>query len=93
MDQLVSGSGLYPLRFLDNSWFSEEELKICEDLTMIGIQGAGSTTNERATAINHQLARDLLAPLVYGIDVRIVLDNSGSKHLFKNTSSSAHFCK
>merc|ERR1719240_824827 len=26
MDQLISGSGLYPPRLLDESWFSQEEL-------------------------------------------------------------------
>lgn len=71
MDQLVSGSGLYPPRLLDDSWFSKQEMHMIQDLERI-LEG----TTHAST-----LARDMLSLPIYGIDVRIILDNSGSMSL------------
>merc|ERR1712176_1071179 len=71
MDQMVSGSGLYPIRLLDDSWFSQQELQMIVQLERI----------LRDTMQAPNLARDMLAPLIYDLDVRIILDNSGSMQL------------
>eukprot|EP00927_Polykrikos_kofoidii_P048034 TRINITY_DN42273_c0_g1_i1.p1 TRINITY_DN42273_c0_g1~~TRINITY_DN42273_c0_g1_i1.p1 ORF type:complete len:546 (-),score=75.63 TRINITY_DN42273_c0_g1_i1:71-1708(-) len=71
MDQMVSGSGLYPPRLLDDSWFSTEELAKVAALEVL---------LER-TSHARDLARDMMTPLIYGIEVKIVLDNSGSMQL------------
>lgn len=71
MDQMVSGSGLYPIRLLDNSWFTEREKTMVMQLEQL-LQGTGHS---------YDLARDMLAPIVYDVDVRIILDNSGSMQL------------
>eukprot|EP00928_Gymnodinium_smaydae_P038137 TRINITY_DN26359_c0_g1_i1.p1 TRINITY_DN26359_c0_g1~~TRINITY_DN26359_c0_g1_i1.p1 ORF type:complete len:501 (+),score=63.78 TRINITY_DN26359_c0_g1_i1:50-1504(+) len=71
MDQMVSGSGLYPIRLLDDSWLTQRELGMVQQLERV-LEGTLHATN---------LARDMLTPLIYGVDVRIVLDNSGSMRL------------
>ncbi|CAE8709177.1 unnamed protein product [Polarella glacialis] len=71
MDQMVSGSGLFPLRLLDDDWFTGRERSMIQQLEHV-LEGTGNS---------HALARDMLAPVVYGIDVRIILDNSGSMQL------------
>eukprot|EP00929_Paragymnodinium_shiwhaense_P100481 TRINITY_DN6282_c0_g1_i1.p1 TRINITY_DN6282_c0_g1~~TRINITY_DN6282_c0_g1_i1.p1 ORF type:complete len:578 (+),score=82.24 TRINITY_DN6282_c0_g1_i1:68-1735(+) len=71
MDQMVSGSNFYPLRLLADSWFTDAEQAMIRSLQEL----------LHETGHSHALARDMLAPLVYDIDVRIVLDNSGSMNL------------
>jgi len=71
MDQMVSGSGYYPPRLLDYSWFTPREQAMVEQLEVL-LQDTFHAEN---------LARDMLTPLLFGVDVRIVLDNSGSMGL------------
>jgi len=71
IDQLVSGSGLYPLRLLDESWFSPQEIEMTRQLENL-LQNTGHA---------QLLSYDMLAPLVYDLDVRIILDDSGSMQL------------
>ena len=71
MDQMVSGSGLYPPRLLDPTWLTEAEVAMVDRLGEV-LAGTGNP---------HGLAMDLLSILIYDVDVRIVLDNSGSMHL------------
>lgn len=68
MDQMVSGSGLFPLRLLNDTWFTKRELGMISKLEQI-LQPTGRARD---------LARDMLAPVIYGIEVKIVLDDSGS---------------
>mmetsp|Transcript_103738 Transcript_103738/g.302781 ORF Transcript_103738/g.302781 Transcript_103738/m.302781 type:complete len:439 (+) Transcript_103738:1-1317(+) len=79
MDQMVSGSGYYPPRLLENTWFSSAELAMIQRLQQI-LQGTGHAV---------ELAHDMLTPMIFDVDVRIVLDNSGSMQLdmFGNQSS------
>lgn len=68
MDQLCSGSCLYPPRLLDETWFTTEEKEMIKQL-------------ERLLAPTGQaevLSRDMMALKMYDIDVRIILDDSGS---------------
>ncbi|CAE7758453.1 unnamed protein product [Symbiodinium microadriaticum] len=71
MDQMISGSGLYPLRLLDTSWFTPKELTMISRLEHL-LQDTGHA---------HTLAYDMLTPLIYDIEVAIVLDNSGSMNM------------
>ena len=71
MDQMVSGSGLYPIRLLDSAWFTPRERAMISQLEAI-LQDTGHA---------HTLAYDMLTPLIYDIEVAIVLDNSGSMNL------------
>jgi len=71
MDQMISGSGLYPLRLLDTSWFTPKELTMISRLEYL-LQDTGHA---------HTLAYDMLTPLIYDIEVAIVLDNSGSMNM------------
>lgn len=71
MDQMVSGSGLYPPRLLEDAWFTSQECEMVTALERV-------LTNTGQASI---LARDMLTPLIYDIDVRIILDNSGSMQL------------
>jgi hypothetical protein len=68
MDQLVSGSGLMPLRDLGNEWLTMEE-QATRDKLAVELAGTGQ---------GYLLATDMLAPTVYDFDVRIILDDSGS---------------
>lgn len=68
MDQMVSGSGYYPIRLLEDTWLTPEELIMVQRLEQL-LEG---------TKHAHSLARDMLTPVVFGVDVRIILDNSGS---------------
>jgi len=71
MDQMVSGSGFYPIRLLDESWLTPREVGMVQQLERL-LEGTGH---------GHSLAMDMLTFLVYDVDVRIVLDNSGSMSL------------
>jgi len=71
MDQMVSGSGLYPPRLLDPTWLTEAEATIVDRLGEL-LAGTGNP---------HGLAMDMLSILIYNVDVRIILDNSGSMQL------------
>ena len=71
MDQMVSGSELYPPRLLDDAWFTAEEHAKMNQLEAMLI-GTGHA---------HSLSRDILTPLIYGSEVAIVLDDSGSMNL------------
>ena len=66
MDQVVSGSDLYPLRLLEDGWFTRQEIAMIGKLEQI-LQGTGHARD---------LTRDMLTPLVYDIEVMIVLDSS-----------------
>jgi len=71
MDQLVSGSGLYPPRHLTDDWFTKEEL------------GRIQTLETQLASTNHAqvLARDMMALRIYEVDISIILDDSGSMSL------------
>ena len=71
MDQMVSGSGLYPIRLLEPAWLTAEEHTMVDQLSEL----------LQDTCHAHTLAMDLLAYRVYDLDVRIILDNSGSMTL------------
>jgi hypothetical protein len=71
MDQLISGSGYYPVRLLEEHWFTEREKAMVTQLESL-LQCTGHGTD---------LAKDMLTPLMYDVDVRIILDNSGSMSL------------
>lgn len=71
MDQMVSGSELYPPRLLDDAWFTAEEHAKMNQLEAMLI-GTGHA---------HSLSRDIMTPLIYGTEVAIVLDDSGSMNL------------
>jgi len=71
MDQMLSGSGLYPVRLLEDRWFTEREKAMVLQLEQL-LQPTGH---------QRDLARDMLAPMMYDIDKRIILDNSGSMQL------------
>lgn len=71
MDQLVSGSGLFPPRLLGSSWFTSQE---CETISKLEQKMHG-------TLRSSDIARDILALSLYDMDVSIVLDNSGSMQL------------
>eukprot|EP00811_Abedinium_folium_P033208 NODE_6190_length_1696_cov_9.650733.p1 GENE.NODE_6190_length_1696_cov_9.650733~~NODE_6190_length_1696_cov_9.650733.p1 ORF type:complete len:482 (-),score=121.00 NODE_6190_length_1696_cov_9.650733:251-1633(-) len=71
MDQMISGSGLFPVRLLPSSWLLPQELHAVSQLEAL-LAGTGRA---------HDLAMDLLSLAVYDIDVRVVLDNSGSMEL------------
>lgn len=71
MDQMVSGSSFYPIRLLDDDWLTPRETAMVQQLETV----------LAPTSHAPLMARDMLAPLIYGIDVRIVLDNSGSMTL------------
>lgn len=68
MDQLCSGSGLFPPRHLDDSWFTPEELQMISSLERL-LQATGHAA---------ELARDMMALRIYDIDIRIIADDSGS---------------
>lgn len=68
MDQVCSGSGLYPPRLLDETWFTQEEKGMIKQLEQL----LAVTGEEKV------LARDMMALKLYHIDVRIILDDSGS---------------
>lgn len=68
MDQLVSGSGLYPPRHLANEWFTDEELQMITQLEkLLAVTGHGEV-----------MARDMMALKIYDVDIRIIVDDSGS---------------
>lgn len=71
MDQMVSGSELYPPRLLDDAWFTAEEHAKMNQLEAM-LMGTGHA---------HSLSRDIMTPLIYGTEVAIVLDDSGSMNL------------
>jgi len=71
MDQMTSGSGLFPIRLLDEGWLLPEEKAMVEEIERL----LGSTGRAR------DLAWDMLTPVVYDVEVKIVLDNSGSMAL------------
>merc|ERR1719361_704537 len=71
MDQMVSGSGLFPPRLLDDHWFTIDEHRMISELTQV-LSATGNAS---------VLAKDMLTPLLYDVDVRIILDNSGSTRL------------
>eukprot|EP00419_Tripos_fusus_P020085 CAMPEP_0172741050 /NCGR_PEP_ID=MMETSP1074-20121228/126253_1 /TAXON_ID=2916 /ORGANISM="Ceratium fusus, Strain PA161109" /LENGTH=507 /DNA_ID=CAMNT_0013571299 /DNA_START=58 /DNA_END=1578 /DNA_ORIENTATION=+ len=71
MDQMVSGGGYYPPRLLDSSWLTPREQAMVDQLEVL--------LHDTHHAGN--LARDMLTPLLFDVDVRIVLDNSGSMSL------------
>eukprot|EP00931_Biecheleriopsis_adriatica_P087850 TRINITY_DN62262_c0_g1_i1.p1 TRINITY_DN62262_c0_g1~~TRINITY_DN62262_c0_g1_i1.p1 ORF type:complete len:567 (-),score=51.05 TRINITY_DN62262_c0_g1_i1:61-1695(-) len=71
MDQMVSGSGLYPIRYLEDTWLTPTELEMVHRLERV-LQDTG---------LSHALARDMLTPIIYDIEVALVLDNSGSMSL------------
>eukprot|EP00438_Fugacium_kawagutii_P032527 Skav202145 [mRNA] locus=scaffold970:31859:33574:+ [translate_table: standard] len=71
MDQMISGSELYPPRLLDDTWFTPEELGKISQLEAL-LTGTGHA---------HSLARDMMTPLIYNTEVAIVLDDSGSMNL------------
>lgn len=71
MDQMVSGSELYPPRLLDDAWFTAEEDAKMNQLEAM-LMGTGHA---------HSLSRDIMTPLIYGTEVAIVLDDSGSMNL------------
>lgn len=68
MDQMVSGSGLYPPRLLADDWFTNGELHQLHKLENL------LTRTKHAP----ELARDLMSLALYDIDVRVVVDNSAS---------------
>ncbi|CAE7784305.1 unnamed protein product [Symbiodinium sp. CCMP2456] len=63
MDQMISGSGLYPPRLLDTSWFTPKELTMISRLEHL-LQDTGHA---------HTLAYDMLTPLIYDIEAKTVL--------------------
>jgi len=70
VDQLVSGSGLYPLRMLDETqWLTNFESQQANQIADILFDVGG---------LAYPMALDIISLLVYDVDVRIVLDNSGS---------------
>eukprot|EP00933_Yihiella_yeosuensis_P062738 TRINITY_DN6571_c1_g3_i1.p1 TRINITY_DN6571_c1_g3~~TRINITY_DN6571_c1_g3_i1.p1 ORF type:complete len:506 (-),score=66.04 TRINITY_DN6571_c1_g3_i1:220-1737(-) len=71
MDQLVSGSGLYPIRLLDDSWLTDREKSMVRQLEVL-LQN---------TCHGRSLAYDMITPLIYDIELVIVLDDSGSMSL------------
>ena len=71
MDQMLSGSDFYPPRLLDDTWFTPEEHAMIHRLEAL-LQSTGHA---------HSLSRDMLTPLIYGTEVVIVLDDSGSMNL------------
>lgn len=71
MDQMLSGSDFYPPRLLDDTWFTPEEHTMIHRLEAL-LQSTGHA---------HSLSRDMLTPLIYGTEVVIVLDDSGSMNL------------
>lgn len=68
MDQLVSGTGLYPPRMLNDDWFSDEELAMIHALTDL----------LQTTGFGGPMARDMLSLKIYDVDIRIIVDDSGS---------------
>ena len=50
MDQMVSGSGLYPPRLLEHTWLSEPEMRMVESLEALLVE----------TGSPHELAMDML---------------------------------
>lgn len=68
MDQLCSGSGLFPPRHLSDDWFMPEELEMIASLERV-LQPTGHAA---------LLARDMMALRIFDVDVRIVADDSGS---------------
>jgi len=71
MDQMVSGSGLFPPRLLSQDWLLPHEQVMVSRLERL-LQGTGR---------GRDLAFDMLTPLIYDVDVKVVLDNSGSMQL------------
>ncbi|CAK9039041.1 unnamed protein product [Durusdinium trenchii] len=61
----------WAVEFLDDSWFSEEEKVMVRQLEVI-LQGTDHA---------HSLARDMLTPLIYDLEIAFVLDDSGSMNL------------
>mmetsp|Transcript_126856 Transcript_126856/g.370918 ORF Transcript_126856/g.370918 Transcript_126856/m.370918 type:complete len:565 (-) Transcript_126856:128-1822(-) len=68
MDQLCSGSNFFPPRHLDDDWFSAEELQKIHQLERL-LESTGHAA---------MLARDMMALLIYDVDIRIIADDSGS---------------
>lgn len=68
MDQLCSGSGLFPPRHLSDDWFSADELQMISQLERM-LQQTGHAA---------ALARDMMALRIFDVDVRIIADDSGS---------------
>jgi hypothetical protein len=71
MDQLTSGSAAFPPRFLADEWFTQEEQTMIAALEVALLE----------TDVAAELARDLMALRLYDVDVRIVIDDSGSMSL------------
>ena len=72
MNQMISGSGLYPIRLLDESeWLTPDEITMVNTLETV----LSGTDGGRALALG------MLAPLIYNCAVKIILDNSGSMGL------------
>lgn len=68
MDQLCSGSGLFPPRLLMDEWFTEEELAMVGRLEALF----------KDTGHAQMLSRDIMALRIFDVDVRIIADDSGS---------------
>eukprot|EP00930_Biecheleria_cincta_P070087 TRINITY_DN57747_c0_g1_i1.p1 TRINITY_DN57747_c0_g1~~TRINITY_DN57747_c0_g1_i1.p1 ORF type:complete len:573 (+),score=86.37 TRINITY_DN57747_c0_g1_i1:31-1749(+) len=71
MDQMVSGSGLYPIRLLDKTWLTPREQSMAQQLEALF----------ESTGHSHSLAYDMLTPVIYDIELAIILDDSGSMSL------------
>jgi hypothetical protein len=72
MDQMMSGSGLFPIRHIDEQeWLTPEEIGMVTSLEAV-LQRTGHGRN---------LALDMLTPRIYNLNVKIILDNSGSMGL------------
>ena len=72
MDQMTSGSGLFPIRHIDEQeWLTPEEIAMVTSLEAV-LQRTGHGRN---------LALDMLTPRIYNLNVKIILDNSGSMGL------------
>merc|ERR1719181_1055937 len=68
MDQLCSGSGLFPPRLLNDEWFTDEELAMVGRLEVLF----------KDTGHAQMLSRDVMALKIFDVDVRIIADDSGS---------------
>lgn len=68
MDQLISGSGCFPPRLLAADWFTQQEQQQIRRLEQIF----------ESTGCGEILARDVMALKMYDVDIRIIVDDSGS---------------
>jgi len=68
MDQLISGSGWFPPRHLAAEWFTPQEQQQIRRLERV----------LASTRCGEILARDVMALKIYNVDIRIIVDDSGS---------------